>query len=143
MAFDRKEYYKKWRAKHPAYRADYYQKNKEKETEQTLAWRKANPEKVEAMHKKWWKEHPEKYRQKLARINKRLREKAKTDSDYRKKFLAWRIAEEIPMTECVKCGSKDNLQRHHPDYDKPDEIIVLCDFCHKSEHKRLRKARDE
>lgn len=31
----------------------------------------------------------------------------------------------IIQTPCVKCGDP-NSQRHHPDYDKPLEVIWLC-----------------
>jgi len=44
----------------------------------------------------------------------------------------------IKMTECAKCGSKERLHRHHPDYNKPLEVIILCKKCHEEEHRQLR-----
>lgn len=34
---------------------------------------------------------------------------------------------------CVVCGSIDNLQKHHINYD-PTEIVILCRDCHKELH---------
>jgi predicted nucleic acid-binding Zn ribbon protein len=38
----------------------------------------------------------------------------------------------VPLTEetCSRCGSRDRLQRHHPDYSKPTEVQILCQACH-------------
>lgn len=33
---------------------------------------------------------------------------------------------------CEVCGSKENLELHHPDYSKPLEVITLCRKCHVS-----------
>ena len=40
---------------------------------------------------------------------------------------------------CEKCGSADNLQVHHKTYERrgeelPEDLIVLCEQCHKKEH---------
>ena len=40
------------------------------------------------------------------------------------------------LTECEHCGAEGQLHRHHPDLDKPLEIIVLCVPCHVLEHQR-------
>ena len=37
---------------------------------------------------------------------------------------------------CVRCAEKKSLA-HHEDYDKPLEIIWLCQPCHKQRHKEL------
>lgn len=34
---------------------------------------------------------------------------------------------------CAKCGSTENLQRHHQTYTESD-FIILCQECHASEH---------
>lgn len=36
----------------------------------------------------------------------------------------------IPLTECENCGSRKNLQRHHPDHSKPLDVQILCQACH-------------
>lgn len=44
-------------------------------------------------------------------------------------------AQKIQMkNRCEKCGTKKNLQRHHPDYSKPELIMTLCQDCHKNVH---------
>jgi|ERR1700758_140027 len=46
---------------------------------------------------------------------------------------------DIPMIECSRCGSKENLCRHHIDRNRlnntPSNIEILCRSCHSKEHK--------
>lgn len=37
---------------------------------------------------------------------------------------------------CIRCGSKKSLA-HHEDYDKPLDVMWLCQPCHKQRHKEL------
>lgn len=37
---------------------------------------------------------------------------------------------------CVKCGNEKSLA-HHEDYDKPLEVVWLCQPCHKQRHKEI------
>jgi len=39
---------------------------------------------------------------------------------------------------CVRCGEQKSLA-HHEDYDKPLEIMWLCQPCHKQRHKELKE----
>lgn len=41
---------------------------------------------------------------------------------------------------CEKCGSTENLEKHHPDYSKPIEIMTLCKDCHIEIHVQGRKG---
>lgn len=34
------------------------------------------------------------------------------------------------LTQCELCGATERLHRHHPDYTKPEEIVVVCIHCH-------------
>lgn len=44
---------------------------------------------------------------------------------------------------CEDCGTADNIQPHHDDYDKPREIRWKCKTCHRDHHRRERAtARD-
>jgi ribosomal protein S27AE len=38
---------------------------------------------------------------------------------------------------CVRCGEAKSVA-HHEDYDKPLEVMWLCQPCHKQRHKELR-----
>ena len=37
---------------------------------------------------------------------------------------------------CVRCGNEKSLA-HHEDYDKPLDVIWLCQPCHKQRHKEI------
>lgn len=39
---------------------------------------------------------------------------------------------------CIKCGEQKSVA-HHEDYDKPLEVVWLCQPCHKQRHKEIRK----
>jgi len=40
---------------------------------------------------------------------------------------------------CSKCKTaSDHLHRHHPDYTKPSEVVLLCGSCHGKEQRDLR-----
>lgn len=36
----------------------------------------------------------------------------------------------IKKDHCEKCGVVESLQMHHPDYNKPLEVVTLCTNCH-------------
>lgn len=36
---------------------------------------------------------------------------------------------------CKNCSSNLNIHMHHEDYDKPNEVIPLCQSCHTLRHK--------
>ena len=61
---------------------------------------------------------------------------------YRKRYplktSAHRIAQKrIPLAKiCTKCGSTTKVERHHPDYNKKLEVIMLCRSCHREFHGR-------
>lgn len=46
----------------------------------------------------------------------------------------------IPQEDCRMCGSSQS-QMHHPDYDKPLEVVWLCRLCHLALH-QAEKAPD-
>lgn len=43
-----------------------------------------------------------------------------------------------PLTQCNRCGAKEDLHRHHRDRNRlnnePDNVEILCRACHVSEH---------
>jgi hypothetical protein len=42
----------------------------------------------------------------------------------------------LTRLDCEKCGNNKSVG-HHEDYDKPLDIIWLCDICHKQRHKEI------
>jgi hypothetical protein len=42
----------------------------------------------------------------------------------------------IKISPCVVCGSTQSLEKHHPDYSKPLEIVWLCRRHHLAVHGR-------
>ena len=38
---------------------------------------------------------------------------------------------------CIRCGEKKSLA-HHEDYDKPLDVMWLCQPCHKQRHKEMK-----
>ena len=98
--FNEKEYHRKYRQEHP----EIYR-------EATKKWRKNHPEKASETHRKvnntYRKNHPEiKKAQHLAEYHCLLDSK------------------------CLRCGSTENLERHHPDYLEPLWVQTLCISCH-------------
>jgi hypothetical protein len=44
----------------------------------------------------------------------------------------------VPLKDkCELCGSTNYLERHHPDYNKPDEALTLCRTCHARQRAKL------
>lgn len=44
----------------------------------------------------------------------------------------------IQKVECCCCGKKENLEFHHPNYNKPFNVMVLCKKCHLELHRALK-----
>lgn len=44
--------------------------------------------------------------------------------------IAQRLMPDLSAQTCAECGGTHRLQRHHPDYAKPAEFVVLCQACH-------------
>lgn len=45
---------------------------------------------------------------------------------------------ELVREPCIRCGEAKSLA-HHEDYDKPLDVMWLCQPCHKQRHKELRE----
>jgi ribosomal protein S27AE len=52
--------------------------------------------------------------------------------------VAWAIKKgSLLRSPCVRCGDSKSVA-HHEDYDKPLEVMWLCQPCHKQRHKELK-----
>lgn len=90
-----------------------YYENPEPFNARAREFQEKHADKKSAGHKRYVKEFPEKIQaEKKAQLN------IKIDKP------------------CVVCGSTENLQRHHPDYSKPLEVVILCPACHGKIHRK-------
>ena len=86
--------------------------------------------------KEWRKQHPTfSSEYKKAHPEQNLKHVLKCQHDNPDHVKARNTAKKIAKAEtCCKCGSKIDIERHHPDYSKPLEIITLCRKCHVGVH---------
>lgn len=88
-------------------------------------WLRNNKNKRKEVCKEWNKRNPEKLNEKQKRYAKKYPEKIKARNLSRKVIVGNR---------CSMCGSNKNLEKHHPNYFKPKEIMTLCINCHRRLH---------
>jgi hypothetical protein len=97
----------KWRREHPERAKELAQQSRKRFLEK-------HPNYAEEYSQKWKREHPE---------QRKAVDDARNNS-YKLKGI------------CTQCGSTEHIERHHPDYSKPLEFIVLCRKCHRTLHHR-------
>jgi len=91
----------------------YYMKNSKILAIKANEWRKKNPQKAIEQTNKWRKNNPKK-RNAEARAQRNIK---------------------IPPGKlCEICKKNLATQRHHPDYSKPLDIVMLCTKCHVNLH---------
>lgn len=74
--------------------------------------------------------HTEKYKECQRKHHKKYN---KIHPDKRK---VWLIANKIRLIGlCQNCNINKAEQRHHSDYSKPLEVVLLCSKCHREIHK--------
>lgn len=122
--------------KHSMMADGYLNKCKECAKNDATEQRNKNIEKVRAYDKARAKEP---HRAKLAaEVNKAWRAE-----DARRSKAHGAVASAIRKgllvsTPCIRCGEQKSLA-HHEDYDKPLEVMWLCQPCHKQRHKEILK----
>jgi hypothetical protein len=91
--------------------------------------------------RKWNNTHiAEKYRENYEDKNKNLRQRKyaeRNKNKIRAKYLAEYYIEIPKGYLCEICGKEQAKERHHRDYSKPKEVMLLCEKCHYEEHKKL------
>lgn len=141
--------------------AEYYQLNKEAVVAKQEEWNEANTEKIKEYRRGYYARNIEKYRA-LARsrrvyhrvVSKEQYLRLKDDPVYKaaqvKRTMEWQkrypdkmacyrvfkravSSGKLVRGPCVVCG-KEEVHGHHDDYDKPLEVIWLCDRHHKDHH---------
>ena len=117
-----------------------YQRNRKLRLSKAKKYRKENNEKIKIWRnnntknlKKYRKDYCSKH---LKEMNEYQKKYAKNNS---KKIKARNTAKykKTLNTFCEHCGKAKNLERHHPDYNKPLEIITLCRKCHRKLHNEI------
>ncbi len=81
-------------------------------------WKQTNPQKRKEQHDRWSIKHPNK--DKIRILN----------------LMHSHPSCIVILFECACIHPRKH--NHHPDYNKPFEVIRLCPSCHAAEHKRLR-----
>jgi len=114
--FNRKEYQHEWyiknKEKQLAYLKVYHQEHSAETVERVRQWRKNNPEKLKIQSDLFYKRNKEK-------VLIRLKTRSLID---------------IPEGQiCQICNKVPAVQRHHPDYSKPLEVIFTCVRCNSKE----------
>jgi hypothetical protein len=109
-----------------------YQKNKDTKLKYQNEYNLLNKEKRLKIKRESYKLNSNKYiKETLERIKKQpLKHKARSQALYNIK---------IPLNQnCQICNKQKARDRHHIDYNKPLEVILLCRSCHKKEHDKLK-----
>ena len=100
--------------------------SKDKSYESKKKWQRENRDKHRKAVFNWKKKHPEENRKHQNQYNKKNKDKKKAH------LISWK--KKSLEKSCKKCGSTEKLERHHPDYSRPTEILTLCKKCHVEEH---------
>lgn len=116
---------------------EYYKINKKKVLERSIKWREKNRERFNEIQgdyrkrnpnklKIWRKKNPEKL------LNQLKRQREKYPKKYRARYLAGNNIKVQGL--CEKCKDKPSEERHHPDYNFPLKVLLLCKPCHQEAH---------
>lgn len=95
-----------------------------------------NREYFKAYWKKWYSSHKKEHSlnaRKFARAwMMKNKEKANAHS---KLYYAVKTGKINKPLHCSSCSSQGKIEGHHPDYQKPLQVVWLCRSCHKSIHR--------
>ena len=121
--------------KHPKMADGHVNKCKECNKNDVTKHRNNNLEKVRA------------YDRQRGKLLERMKVNAEVNKAWRNEDLRRSIAHravakairngDLVRMPCIRCGEKKSLA-HHEDYDKPIDVMWLCQPCHKQRHKELK-----
>lgn len=104
-----------------------------------LKWQKENKDKANAKSRRWAQKNREyrteyfkKYRATKKGKEATLKAIKKYEFNHPERKNAWNKAQQLKNEPCIKCGMK--AHKHHPDINKPLEVIMLCPLHHKQQH---------
>lgn len=97
---------------------------------QTQEYAKKHRKEIREKHHEYMKHYYPEHRQERIKYAREYRER------YPEKVRAHNEARDLSVgSSCEKCGSTENLLRHHPDYSRPKYVITLCRSCHFELHR--------
>lgn len=126
-----------YRKKYDDYQAYYQQRPEVKARMKAYSQRPEVKNRMREYQKKYSKTPEAKARQIEYQRKYRATNKLQTLARY-KVQSAVRNGTLIP-TPCSSCGSPEQLHGHHPDYNKPLEVIWLCAECHYKRHRKIQQ----
>jgi len=99
--------------------------------EQRRKWIENNREKVREYDRRWQEENKEKKREYGREYAKKYKKRINAMAVVHRSVKSGRLKKPI---HCSRCGDAGYIHAHHPDYDKPREVVWFCTSCHKKEH---------
>lgn len=149
----RKRYYKENKEKILNQSKDYHFKNREEILQKQKIYRGKNKENIKISKNNWG----EMNRNKLKEYSRKHYENRKQNPEFKKKRKLYdkkyyykntekrggknsanRYIKLDETSKCEICGSKEKLNRHHPNYSKPLYVVILCLKCHKELHRLIK-----
>ena len=125
---------------HSAMADGHLNKCKECVKARTKMYADANPDKVRLLgrekrrrpkykeiDKLWHQQHPEQRRSHRLKWEAQNRDKRKAEQAVSN---AIRDGKLLRSSQCSQCGATGDIEAHHPDYDKPLDVVWLCTACH-------------
>jgi len=108
----------------------YYQENRAKILSQQHKYKEEHREENRIRDRKYYQEHKTQKQivHKNYSLTNRLKRLAKERARYHVSLAG----------NCSNCGGTEQLERHHPDYDKDLEVVTLCKKCHSRLHATLK-----
>jgi hypothetical protein len=133
---------KRWKLKYPDKVKECAKRYRERHPEKMLAinrkWSQENKNYRQEYAAKWYREHPE-YRRDPAKVAAYQKARREAHPEERQaEALAYRAIRSGKLTRgvCVVCG-KPKAYAHHEDYNKPLDVVWLCQKHHLQMHKGL------
>ena len=106
----------------------------EKARESRRKWVEKNHDKQLLMVREWKKENIDKVREYISTYKKRHPKRNSAHS-----MVAWALKEgKITQKPCKECGEL-MVEAHHEDYNKPLDVIWLCEKHHKELHRQRKE----
>ena len=123
--------------KHPKMPDGHVNKCKECNKNDVTANRNKNIEKIRAYDRERGK-NPKRIKA-VTEITRAWREEDKRRSRAHSAVSRSLRSGELVRQPCCRCGEEKSVA-HHEDYDKPFEVMWLCQPCHKQRHKELKNS---